>query len=285
MEQIFENRDLDTSVRTVKYREEVFFNARDVAVALGYKNPRKSIRDHVWNRNKVILSGFKGVPKSEPPLKSSQNSQPNTIYLKEPGLYQMVFKSNLPSARDFQQWVCEEVLPSIRKVGSYTTPQQKPLEGMQIRLLNETDLHYKVIEYIRLYHPDALIVAGLGEYQDSGARRKDAFYKGYTGGQPDIIITNPMNGFSGFALELKTPKGNGVKKDNQKLWLHKMDKLGFKTLFSNDYTEVVLEIHKYFQENPHKECKNKIKQLKRKCTTLEHKARYVHRPVFSNGKY
>jgi hypothetical protein len=53
---------------------------------------------------------------------------------------------------------------------------------MQIRLLNETDLHYKVIEYIRLYHPDALIVAGLGEYQDSGTRRKDAFYKGYTGG-------------------------------------------------------------------------------------------------------
>ena len=117
---------------------------------------------------------------------------------------------------------------------------------MQIRLQNETDLHYKVIEYIRLYHPDALIVAGLGEYQHSGARRKDAFYKGYTGGQPDIIITNPMNGFSGFALELKTPKGNGIKKDNQKLWLHKMDKLGFQTLFSNDYTEVVLEIHKYF---------------------------------------
>jgi hypothetical protein len=79
-----------------------------------------------------------------------------------------------------------------------------------LKLINETDLHYVVIRYIRIYHPDALIIAGLGEYQDTVQRRSDAYCKGYLGGQPDIIITNPMNGYTGFAIELKTPKGKGV---------------------------------------------------------------------------
>ena len=99
---------------------------------------------------------------------------------------------------------------------------------MQIRLLNETDLHYKVVEYIRWYHPNAFIIAGLGEFQTTSALRMDGWHKGYTSGQPDIIIANPMNEHNGFAIELKTPKGNGWIKDNQHKARERLDDLGYK---------------------------------------------------------
>ncbi|CAB4003988.1 VRR-NUC domain-containing [Paramuricea clavata] len=105
-----------------------------------------------------------------------------------------------------------------------------------MRLINETDLHYAVIRYIRTHYPDAPIVAGLGEYQDTVQRKSDAFHKGYLGGQPDIIVVNPMNGYTGLAIELKTPKGTGEIRDNQVGWLKRLTQLGYKTMFSNDYT-------------------------------------------------
>ena len=53
--------------------------------------------------------------------------QPQTLFLKEPGLYQLAFKSKLPSAVAFQDWIFSEVIPSLRKTGSYTlgTPIEK----------------------------------------------------------------------------------------------------------------------------------------------------------------
>jgi prophage antirepressor-like protein len=157
MEQLFENKKLNVSVRTVEDRGQVFLCVKDVVGSLGYKQPRNAIRDHVWNENKVILDGLTTRTDSV----SQWNFKPNTIFLTEPGVYQLIFKSNLPSAREFQRWVFNEVLLSIGKTGSYELPKPKPLYGNQLVLLNETDLHYAVIRYIRIYHPDALIIAGL----------------------------------------------------------------------------------------------------------------------------
>jgi prophage antirepressor-like protein len=55
MEQIFENKKLNVTVRTVGKGDEVLFYAKDAAIALGYENPRKAVRDHVWNKNRVLL--------------------------------------------------------------------------------------------------------------------------------------------------------------------------------------------------------------------------------------
>jgi prophage antirepressor-like protein len=211
MEQLFENKKLNVSVRTMEDKGQVFLCAKDVAGSLGYKKPRNAVGAHVWNENKVILDGLTTRTDSG----RQWNFKPNTIFLTEAGVYQLIFKSNLTSAREFQRWVFNEVLPSIRKTGSYELPEPKPLDGNQLKLLNETDLHYAIIRYIRNYHPDALIIAGLGEYQDTVQRRSDAYHKGYIGGQPDILITNPMNGYNGFAIELKTPKGTGIIRENQ----------------------------------------------------------------------
>ncbi|CAB3978678.1 toxin Bro [Paramuricea clavata] len=243
MDQLFRNKKLNVSVRTVRRGEEVLFYAKDVAESLGYTNTRKAVRDHVWNKNRATVGELQGGNDSFPP----SGQQSNTILLYEPGLYQLIFNSKLPIAEAFQDWVFKDVLPSIRKTGSYKLPEPKSLCGKQLQLLNETDLHYAVVRYIRKYHPNALIVPGLGEYQDTVQRRCDAYRKGYIGGQPDILITNPMNGYNGFAIELKTPKGTGEIRDNQVVWLKLLCERGYKTTFFNDYTDLVLKIDEYFR--------------------------------------
>ena len=141
-----------------------------MAESLGYKKPRNAVGAHVWNENKVILD----ASRTRPELGRQRNLKPNTIFLTEPGVYQLIFESNIPSAREFQRWVFKEVLPSIRKTGLYELPKPRPLYGNQLKLINETDLHYAVIRHIRIYHPDALIISGVGEYQDTVQRRSDA---------------------------------------------------------------------------------------------------------------
>jgi hypothetical protein len=208
----------------------------------------------VWKKNRTTLGDLQGVNESDPPLRQ----QPNTVLLHEPGLYQLIFNSRLPIAEAYQDWVFREVIPSIRKTGSYELPKPESLYGKQLKLLNETDLHYAVVRYIRRFHPDALIVAGLGEYQDTAQRRSDAYRKGYIGGQPDHIITNPMNGYNGFAIELKTPKGTGEIRSNQMVWLKLLRERGHRTMISNDYTDIVLRIDEYFRVDMTKKHKKQL---------------------------
>ena len=56
------------------------------------------------------------------------------------------------------------------------------------KIENETDLHCKVVHLIRNYYPKALIVAGLGENQDTPFKRIDSWKKGYTKGQSDLMV-------------------------------------------------------------------------------------------------
>lgn len=266
MERIYENKKLNVSVRTIMDGGEILFHAKDVATAMGYADPKKAIRVHVWKRNKTSLRDLQGRDESSPP----GGCQPATVLLYEPGLYQLICGSRLPIAEDFQEWVFRDVLPSIRKTGSYTVPQPKPLESFQIRLLNETDLHYKVVDFIRKFYPETITIAGLGEYQNKPWKRIDGKRKGYTKGQPDLLLANPRKGYSGFAIELKTPKGCGVASPEQKSVLNRLEKEGDKTLLSYDYDTVIREICLYMEpenvrvvtETPTKNRKQKKTQLK-----------------------
>jgi hypothetical protein len=171
-------------------------------------------------------------------------------WINEAGLYKLVLKSTLKSATVFQDWVCMEVLPSIRKTGIYALPPpaQPTLIAKQIKLLNETDLHNKVVDLIRNTFPELKPVPGLGELQDTPIKRSDAYKKGYVGGQPDIMILNQTSKYNGFAIELKTPKGNGVIRDNQISYLDSLKDLKYKTLISNDYDEIVVELTRYYDD-------------------------------------
>lgn len=95
--------------------------ARDVAIALGYSDPTQAVRQHCKN---VVKGG----------VKTTGGLQDMSL-IYEPDLYRLIFSSKLDSARKFQQWVFEEVLPAIRKTGSYsTTKTDQRLDRLEAEL-------------------------------------------------------------------------------------------------------------------------------------------------------
>lgn len=96
------------------------------------------------------------------------------FFISEPGFYSLVFTSKLEAAKKFQDWVFSQVLPSIRKYGQYKLSDNP--NNLMFKIENETDLHCKVVEYIRRLYPEAIIVAGLGEFQDTCSKRRSAWH-------------------------------------------------------------------------------------------------------------
>ena len=93
-----------------------WFKGKDVATSLEYANPLKAIRDHVDDADKKPFNEFsQGVNEKF----TLSNQQPHEVYINESGLYCLVLRSNKPQAKSFKRWVTTEVLPSIRKHGSY----------------------------------------------------------------------------------------------------------------------------------------------------------------------
>ena len=133
------------------------------------------------------------------------------------------------------------------------------MENTQIQLINEADLHKKVVAFIRRFHQDIIIIPGLGEYQSNSALRVACYNKGYLGGQPDIMIINAHRYYQGLALEMKTPTGKGKLSNNQNEYLNKLELSGYKCIISNDYDEIIVELLKYFDDimYPCKYCNNK----------------------------
>jgi prophage antirepressor-like protein len=110
--QIFNSEEFG-NIRTAEIDGKPYFVGTDVAKALGYNNPRDAVSRHC-----------KGVVKRDTPTSSGIQSM---SYINEGDLYRLIMKSKLPSAEKFESWVMDEVLPTIRKTGSY----QKPLTTVE----------------------------------------------------------------------------------------------------------------------------------------------------------
>lgn len=108
---IFENERFG-AIRTIEQDGEPWFVGKDIAVALGYNDPRQAVRYHVD-------ADDKGVVKMTTPGGMQQ-----VITINESGLYSLILASKLPTAKAFKRWVTSEVLPSIRKTGGYITGQE-----------------------------------------------------------------------------------------------------------------------------------------------------------------
>jgi prophage antirepressor-like protein len=98
----------------------VYFRAKDVAEYLGYKNPREAIRDHVWEKYKKTFRELLVWGSNSLPQKKYSSQELETIYITEAGLYQLKFGSKKEEADTFRQFVFEDILPNIRKNGSYS---------------------------------------------------------------------------------------------------------------------------------------------------------------------
>ena len=120
--QIFNNSDFG-NIRVVENSGEPWFVGKDIATILGYAKPENAIANHVDGEDKTstLIQG------------SGSNYKSKAILINESGLYSLIMSSKLPQAKAFKRWVTSEVLPTIRKTGSYktSTSQQERLEVMK----------------------------------------------------------------------------------------------------------------------------------------------------------
>ena len=239
MEKVFHYEVTELSV--IKFKDEIWFKAKQVALLLGYLDPGRSIRQNVNSEDRISLEKLIGKgganhPPPPPPLVS--NFQGSTLYLNESGLYSLIFGSKLESAKAFKRRVTKDVLPSIQKTGRYDyCINHKHNNTLTFTIENETDLHVKVVSFLKKRYPHSLFTVTLGENQDTVHKRIDSFKKGYLRGSPDLIVNNLHKCYSGFAIEMKSPKGNGVLSPDQSMMLRQYQNNGFKTLVSNDYDQ------------------------------------------------
>lgn len=117
--QVFDNQEFGKIRAAVADNGNPIFCAKDVAVALGYKNPSKAINDHC-----------KGVP-IRYPLPTDGGEQ-MARFITEGDMYRLIASSKLESAQQFESWVFDDVLPAIRKDGGYMVdrPDETPEETM-----------------------------------------------------------------------------------------------------------------------------------------------------------
>lgn len=111
-------------VRTVLVNDEPYFVGKDVAEILGYSDSSSAVSKNVDNEDRTTLLLEQ----------AGSNYKSKTTIINESGLYSLILKSKLPSAKKFKRWVTSEVLPQIRKHGMYATDE----------LLNNPDLLIEV---------------------------------------------------------------------------------------------------------------------------------------------
>ena len=110
--QVFNNEEFG-QVRTLEIDGMVYFVGKDVAEVLGYAKARNAIANHVDDEDK-----------KDAPIQGDLGGTQMMTIINESGLYSLILSSKLPRAKEFKRWVTSEVLPTIRKHGSYVAPTQ-----------------------------------------------------------------------------------------------------------------------------------------------------------------
>lgn len=264
-EKTLKNEELGLELKSyIDKQQNVWFRGKDVSEILGYSKTRDALSRHVDNEDKKQLftyhaSGPKtwtvgknaSGPKMGPVGSNASVHKTWTVapngsmctYINESGFYSLVLSSKLETAKKFKRWITSEVLPSIRKYGQYKL-FDSPWNKM-IMISNERDLHYKVVQLIRNYYPDSILVAGLGENQDTEDKRLDSYKKGYQRGTPDLMVLNYHNYYKGLCIEFKSPTNNYNISEDQLKMKKKYRDNNYAFILSNDYDKISKLIHKY----------------------------------------
>lgn len=127
----------NNNIRSLMINNDPWFIGKDVAVALGYNNPRDAIKKHVYEDDKNTVAIHDGIV-----------GNPNMTIINESGLYALIFGSKLDKAKEFKHWVTSEVLPQIRKTGSYGNSEKLRLAEIISRTPVEN------LPYLRELYPN-----------------------------------------------------------------------------------------------------------------------------------
>lgn len=145
--QQFVNEELGANIRVVDRDGQPWFVAKDVAVALGYSKTRNAVAAHCKGGLKMGLPSVSGI-------------QEMTV-IPESDVYRLILRSKLPQAEAFQDWIVNEVLPSIRKHGAYMTDSvieqvmhsPEAIISMAETLLAERDRRLLAEERLTIFKP------------------------------------------------------------------------------------------------------------------------------------
>lgn len=121
-------------VRTLEIDGEPYFVGKDVAEILGYVDPSSAVSKKVDSEDKTTL------PFQQP----GSNYQTNVTFINESGLYALIFSSKLESAKRFKRWITSEVLPTLRKTGSYHVKPLTTQEQIQLIAKGNNELVERV---------------------------------------------------------------------------------------------------------------------------------------------
>ena len=166
--QVFENTEFG-KVRTVVINDEPWFVGKDVTTALRYANASKALADHVDNEDKLNNDSLLSL------------GQRGGWLINESGLYSLILYSKLPTAKKFKRWVTSEVLPSIRKTGSYNLPDfTNPAEAARA-WANEFEAKQKLLEENKVLKPKA-------EFYDTVANSESLLSMGHVAKALDMGI-------------------------------------------------------------------------------------------------
>lgn len=186
--QIFSNNEFG-NIRTATIDGQVWFIGKDIAEALGYSNASKAVSTHV-NANDRILQTLEADSQNGNVVKTQ------TALINESGLYALIFGSKLESAERFKHCVTSEVLPTLRKTGSYGMPQGKELLALAVieaqKTIEEKD---KEIERMR---PKEVFADAVASSKDSiliGELAKLICQNGYSVGQNRLFAWMRDNGY------------------------------------------------------------------------------------------
>ena len=132
---VYENGEFG-QIRTLTIHGEPWFVGKDVGEILGYSNTRDALSKHVDLEDKTTVAI----------CDTGSNYKSQAVIINESGLYSLILSSKLPTARQFKHWVTAEVLPAIRKTGSYGINVDELLDKIST-LEEELDITHRLMLY------------------------------------------------------------------------------------------------------------------------------------------
>ena len=142
--EVFNNVEFG-SIRTAKINNDIYFVGKDVADALGYVDTNKAVSMHVDDEDKKLND------KTSPSF-----GQRGATLINESGLYSLVLSSKLESAKRFKRWVTSDVLPALRRTGSYSVDIPKTLPEALRAYADEVEQHNKTRALVEAQRPKVL---------------------------------------------------------------------------------------------------------------------------------
>lgn len=190
------------NVRAIVFDNEPWFVGKDIASVLGYTDINKAVVMHVDEDDRKVLRR-KNYDNLELPLWDGDDFTNKTV-INESGVYSLILRSNLDSAKQFKRWITHEVIPSIRKSGGYISGQEE---------MSDADLMAKAL----------LVAQKQIEQRNAMLEQRDAQIKELT---PKALFADAVSASEDTILVgdlAKILKQNGVEIGRDRLfaWMHK----------------------------------------------------------------